>query len=74
MSDYERGVRDGLLKASLIARAKGHTLLACDLEDITRMNKDPALCEHPYWKCRMDGKTFCRSCGTDTTNMEMMGD
>jgi hypothetical protein len=48
-------------------------LVATDLEDALAWSVDPTKCAHPYWNCRADGSTVCRSCGTDTTEMEAMG-
>jgi hypothetical protein len=30
-------------------------------------------CAHPYRTVRLDGTTFCRRCGVDTTGFEEMG-
>jgi hypothetical protein len=48
-------------------------LVATDLEDSLRWTEDPATCAHPFWNCRLDGSTVCRTCGTDTSEMEAMG-
>ena len=30
-------------------------------------------CGHEYWDIREGGRTFCRECGIETTDMEAMG-
>ena len=45
------------------------TALAIALNDHARVKN----CIHEYWEFRPDGRTACRACGEDTTDMEAMG-
>lgn len=44
------------------------TALAIALNDFELQN-----CPHDYWKFELGGKTSCRACGADTSDMEAMG-
>lgn len=70
---YEQGQHDAFISASIMVRTAGHDLLACDLEDQARKHTNPELCDHPYWNFKPDGGTICRTCGTDTSNIDPMG-
>lgn len=48
-------------------------LVATDLEDALRWSRNPHVCAHPYWNCRADGSTVCRTCGTNTSRIDPMG-
>jgi len=69
--DYYRGVIEDAARR-LRQDNIGH-IVATDLEDSLRWSYDPHICAHPYWNCRQDGTTYCRTCQVDTSDIDPMG-
>ena len=52
------------------------TALAIALNDAARhrtLEEEQRMCPHDYWKFEEHGRTSCRACGADTSDMEAMG-
>lgn len=47
--------------------------MAIAITDFGRSKELQENCPHDFWKFEMGGRSSCRNCGADTTDMEAMG-